>query len=145
MKIMNKNMRGQSFRFRESPDSTKMVDAACDEDGCVELPDSIAEKLLQTPGWTRPVARKPRKPPTRPSAPAEPPKAPEPPEEPAEPQEAPEEVEDAEVPPYEEWAYADLKAEARKRLDNDPNFTPPLSGKTADIIAALELDDEKNS
>lgn len=139
-KIMNKNMAGQTLRFRGAKGD--MEAATCDADGAVELPEEFADKLLQTPGWSMPVTRAPRKAPRRP-------------QEPEKPQTDPEEGSggegaeasaeaDEEVPPYEEWSYADLKAEAKNRMENDPNFQPPDSSKKDDIVKALEADDDKD-
>lgn len=141
-KIMNKNMAGQTMRYRSGGE---MKDATCDDNGCVELPEDFAQKLLQTPGWSEPVVRAPRKAPRRP---VEPPKPQEVSEDASDEEEAEEgaegEAEGEEVPPYEEWDYPDLKAEAKKRQENDPTFQPPDSAKKEDIIKALELDDAKD-
>lgn len=49
-----------------------------------------------------------------------------------------------EVPPYAEWAYKDLVAEVKARIEADPEgFVTPDSKKTEDIVAALEADDAR--
>lgn len=160
MKIKNKNMRGAQLNMKG-----KLY--VGDGDGVFDMDDEHAEFLLSTPGWEPVRKRAPRK--AAKKAPPSPPKALEPPEpveeeeEPEtaaeEPEEAPEEPveeeaepeeteevaeeEDEEVPPYEDWEYNDLVAEARTRMDADENFVAPDSKKKADVIAALYADDKR--
>lgn len=49
-----------------------------------------------------------------------------------------------EVPPYSEWAVADLKREVDQRnaeRELEADHIAPTSGKKADLIVALEADD----
>lgn len=56
------------------------------------------------------------------------------------------ETEDDEVPPYSEWLKADLLAEvSRRNADrSDEDQIKPVSEKNADLVNALEADDEAN-
>lgn len=142
-KIQNLKLAGQKLRYQKRPDSVEMSEAVGDAEGTFELPDDVADKLLGTPGWSAPTKRAPRKAKTRPQTPPKP-------ETPQDPEEGSEEGEEGgegeeegeDVPPYSEWDYQDLKAEAKKRMD-DPKFQPPDSAKAADIIKALEADDAR--
>lgn len=142
MKIMNHKMAMQTLRFRKSPDSTEMLESTGDEDGVFELPQAVADQLLGTPGWSKPGTRAPRKAKTRPETPSKPKTPPTPEGEGEDAQEGSEGEEEGEIPPYSEWDYSDLLAEAKKRMD-DPNFQPPDSKKGDDIIKALEADDAR--
>jgi hypothetical protein len=47
---------------------------------------------------------------------------------------------DDEDEPYDKWAVADLKAEAKRRNDEE-GTSLPTSGNKAELVAALEKDD----
>lgn len=61
--------------------------------------------------------------------------------------EAEEEVVEEEAPPYEEWTNDELKEEIDTRnVDRaDEAKISPASGKKADLVAALEADDEAHA
>jgi len=63
----------------------------------------------------------------------------------AEPPAPAEEPAEGDLAPYDQWPYADLVAETKARMDADPEFDPPKSKKAADIVTALEADDERTT
>lgn len=143
-RVKNINLRNASFRWKNS--EGVMETSACDGEGTVLLPTSVADALVKTPGWS--LARAPRKPAEAVKlAPAPDPEDDE--EEPGEDAEDDEEAEETEEDEEEEtaesegassfadWSYADLVAEVKRRIEANPDWETPASKSKEDIITAL--------